>query len=236
MSVPLLLRGAAPVANWAPHGFATPAPELYARIAALGRDDRLIGPAIAAGLRAREFAGAVVALEPGDRARQAFPTLAEAAGQMLAAADGPRIAALELSGWDTHVAQMARLAAPLRELDAGLAALKAALGAAWRRTAVLVVTEFGRTARINGTQGTDHGTATVAFVLGGAVAGGWVRADWPGLGDGKLFENRDLAPTRDVRAVAKGLLAGHLGLSEAALGGVFPGSFGVAPMGGLLRV
>lgn len=236
VSVPLLLRGAAPVANWAPHGFATPAPELYARIAALGRDDRLIGPAIAAGLRAREFAGAVVALEPGDRARQAFPTLAEAAGQMLAAADGPRIAALELNGWDTHVAQMARLAAPLRELDAGLAALKAALGAAWRRTAVLVVTEFGRTARINGNQGTDHGTATVAFVLGGAVAGGWVRADWPGLGDGKLFENRDLAPTRDVRAVAKGLLAGHLGLSEAALGGVFPGSFGVAPMGGLLRV
>ena len=100
---------------------------------------------------------------------------------------------------------------------------------------MLVVTEFGRTARVNGDNGTDHGTATVAFVLGGAVAGGRVRADWPGLGGGKLFENRDLAPTVDVRTVAKGLLAGQLGLSGDALARVFPGSDGATPMGGLLR-
>ena len=142
---------------------------------------------------------------------------------------------MELNGWDTHVAQMARLEPPLRGLDAGLGALKTALGPAWRRTAVLVVTEFGRTARVNGDKGTDHGTATVAFVLGGAVAGGRVRADWPGLGPGKLFENRDLAPTIDVRAVAKGLLAGHLGLSGDALARVFPDSGVATPMGGLLR-
>jgi uncharacterized protein (DUF1501 family) len=142
---------------------------------------------------------------------------------------------MEVNGWDTHVAQVPRLEQPLRQLDAGLGALKTALGPAWRQTAVLVVTEFGRTARVNGDKGTDHGTATVAFVLGGAVAGGRVRADWPGLGGGKLFENRDLAPTIDVREVAKGLLAGHLGLSGAALAQVFPGSESATAAGGLLR-
>ncbi len=240
VTVPLLLRGAATVASWAPHGFATPAPELYARIAEVNRDDRLTGPAITEGLQARGFASEVMTGEgtqgeAGGRDRYAFPALAEAAGRLLAAADGPRIAAMEVNGWDTHVAQVPRLEQPLRGLDAGLGALKTALGPAWRRTAVLVVTEFGRTARVNGDKGTDHGTATVAFVLGGAVVGGRVRADWPGLGPGKLFENRDLAPTADVRAVAKGLLAGHLGLSGEALALVFPGSESATAMRGLLR-
>ncbi len=240
VTVPLLLRGTVRVGSWAPHGFATPAPELYARIAQLAHDDRLIGPAIAEGMRERGFAGAVMSEdgapdEPAGRDKYAFPALADAAGRLLAAADGPRIAAMEVNGWDTHVAQVPRLEQPLRQLDAGLGALKTTLGPAWRQTAVLVVTEFGRTARVNGDKGTDHGTATVAFVLGGAVAGGRVRADWPGLGAGKLFENRDLAPTVDVRAVAKGLLAGHLGLGSAALAQVFPGSDAVSPMGGLLR-
>ena len=123
----------------------------------------------------------------------------------------------------------------LKQLDGGLAGLKEGLGPAWRQTAVLVMTEFGRTARVNGTKGTDHGTATVAFVLGGAVRGGRVAGPWPGLGAGKLYENRDLAPTTDLRSVAKGLLAQHLGLGSGALGQVFPGSGGVAPMGGLIR-
>ena len=118
----------------------------------------------------------------------------------------------------------------------GLVALKTALGPAWAQTAVLVMTEFGRTARVNGTRGTDHGTGTVAFVMGGAVAGGRVRATWPGLGAGQLFENRDLAPTTDLRAVAKGMLASHLGLDAGALGRVFPGSTGVGAMPGLIRV
>jgi uncharacterized protein (DUF1501 family) len=240
VTVPLLLRGTAAVASWAPHGFASPAPDLYARIAEVNRDDRLTGPAITDGLRARGFATEVMTVdgaagEPGARDRYAFSTLAEAAGRLLAAPDGPRIAALEVSGWDTHVAQVPRLEQPLRGLDAGLVALKTALGPAWRQTAVLVVTEFGRTARVNGDKGTDHGTATVAFVLGGAVAGGRVRADWPGLGPGRLFENRDLAPTIDVRAVAKGLLVGHLGLPPTALAQVFPGSENASAAGGLLR-
>jgi uncharacterized protein (DUF1501 family) len=123
----------------------------------------------------------------------------------------------------------------LRQLDTGLAALKTGLGEAWRETAVLTMTEFGRTVRMNGTRGTDHGTGTVAFVLGGAVSGGRVVADWPGLGPGRLFEDRDLQPTLDLRSVAKGLLASHLGLGVAALGVAFPDSAVAEPMHRLVR-
>jgi uncharacterized protein (DUF1501 family) len=236
VAVPLLLRGPARVANWAPHGFSQPAPDLYAAIATLNGNDPVIGPAIAEGLWARGFSASVMAAEDEGKDRNAFPTLARGAGEMLRAADGPRIAALEIGGWDTHTAQVNRLSGVLRQLDAGLVALKAGLGPAWGQTAVLVMTEFGRTARVNGTKGTDHGTGTVAFVLGGAVAGGRVRTTWPGLGAGQLFENRDLAPTTDLRAVAKGMLASHLGLDADALGRVFPGSEGVGGMAGLIRV
>jgi len=236
VSVPLLLRGPARVSNWAPHGFSQPAPDLYSTIAALNAHDAVTGPAIAEGLRARGFSASVMAGEEEPKDKNAFPTLARSAGEMLRAPDGPRIAALEIGGWDTHTAQADRLPRALKQLDAGLVALKAALGPAWRQTAVLVMTEFGRTARVNGTKGTDHGTGTVAFVVGGAVAGGRVRATWPGLGAGQLFENRDLAPTTDLRAVAKGMLAAHLGLDAGALGRVFPGGDGVGAMAGLIRV
>jgi uncharacterized protein (DUF1501 family) len=117
-----------------------------------------------------------------------------------------------------------------------MAGLQAGLGPAWLDTAVLVMTEFGRTARMNGTKGTDHGTASVAFVLGGAVAGGRVGGTWPGLGPGKLFENRDLAPSTDLRCIAKGLLVQHLGVPAGAMDQVFPGAMSAAPMHGLLRV
>ena len=234
VSVPLLLRGAAPVGNWAPHGMAEPASDLYAAIAALNQDDTVIGPAIAAGLKERGFSTRALSGQAAEKNRNTFPALAAAAGTMLAAADGPRIAALELGGWDTHSAQANRLKEPLEQLDSGLAALKTALGSAWMQTAILVMTEFGRTARMNGTGGTDHGTGGVAFLLGGAVAGGKVHAEWPGLGQGNLFEDRDLAPTTDLRSVAKGVLTAHLRLGSAALERVFPGSAAAAPMTGLI--
>jgi uncharacterized protein (DUF1501 family) len=232
VSVPLLLRGTATVANWAPHGLAQPRPELYAMIADLNRDDPVTGPAIAEGLRDRGFGASVMDKDSLSGNRNAFPALAQAAGEMLRAADGPRIAALELGGWDTHTGQANRLGQALKQLDAGLVALKIALGAEWSKTAVLAMTEFGRTARLNGTGGTDHGTATVAFVCGGAIAGGTVRATWPGLSD--LFENRDLTPTTDLRSVARGLLAQHLGINTEALEAVFPSSSGVGDMAGLV--
>lgn len=233
-TVPLILRGPAHAGSWLPENFHAPAETLYTQIAALNRRDPITGPAMADGLRERGFTDAMGGNQRGP-GRFAFPALALTAGKMLAAARGPRLAAMEIGGWDTHVAQIPRLRYPLEQLDQGLVALKQGLGEAWRRTAVLVITEFGRTVRANGTGGTDHGTGTVAFLAGGAVAGGKVRADWPGLAQGQLFENRDLAPTAELRALAKGVLAQHLGLDQAAMLRVFPGSQGVAPMGGLIR-
>lgn len=225
VTVPLLLRGPVRVSNWSPGQFAEPQADLIMTIASLNAADPVTGPAFQSALDSRGLSAMAQ-----EHSRNTFPAMAKVAGEMLGAASGPRVAVLELGGWDTHAGQTGRIVSPLRQLDQGLAALKAALGPAWVRTAVLVMTEFGRTARINGTRGTDHGTASVAFVLGGAVAGGRVVGDWPGLGAGKLFEDRDLAPTTDLRAVAKGLLGGHLGLDEKALAGVFPDSTAVQGM------
>jgi uncharacterized protein (DUF1501 family) len=239
IGTPLLLQGPARVGSYSPASFASPPPDLYARIAALNAADPLTGPAITDGLRARDFDSRVMS----DDARQmagdtpkgngGFPALAGKVGTLLAAPGGPRIAAFQLEGWDTHGNQMNGLKTPLSGLDAGLTNLKTALGAAWRNTMVLVMTEFGRTAAMNGTKGTDHGTATVAFVLGGDVAGGRVLATWPGLSPGQLFENRDLAPTMDIRSVAKGAIASHFGLTSAALARVFPGSEDAPTLSGL---
>ena len=215
VSVPLLLRGPARVANWAPHGVSAPPPDLYSQIAALNRirpahrpRDRR-GPARARLLRLR----CMTRRRAPRQDRYAFPALARAAGELLRAPDGPRIAALEIGGWDTHVAQVPRLKRVLEQLDAGLAALKEGLGDAWKQTAVLAMTEFGRTARVNGTKGTDHGTGTVAFVLGGAVAGGRVLADWPGLGAGRAA--RGPRPGADDRSALG--RQGTAGAASAAL-------------------
>lgn len=234
-SIPLLLRGKAAVSNWAPHGFGEPGGALYQAILALHQDDKLTGPALTEGMRDRGFGDRVMASEKQAAGRYAFPALAKAAGAMMAAPDGPRIAALDLGGWDTHTAQANRIGQPLAQLDAGIDALRQALGAAWKQTVVLAMTEFGRTARANGTGGTDHGTASSVFIAGGAVAGGRVTGTWPGLAPGQLFENRDLAPTTDLRAIAKSLLAAHLGLGPSALAAVFPGAELVQPMRGLVR-
>ena len=235
--LPLMMRGPTRVGTYAPRGGGTPAPDLLARIAELNAGDPVSGPAITEGLQARGYAVTALGAEATARPQPggAFRALAIAAGRLLAQPDGPRVAAFELNGWDTHSAQVNRLNTPLFQLDEGLGALKEALGEHWRRTAVLVVTEFGRTVRVNGTGGTDHGTGGVAFVLGGAVAGGKVGGDWPGLAQGRLFENRDLAPTTDLRSLAKGLLRDHLGLPAQAVARAFPGSEAAAPTGGLVR-
>ncbi len=239
VSLPLLLRGPAPVGSFAPSGLAQPLPDLYAKLAALHAADPVTGPAFRQGLQERGFTTAQLKGTDAQPAHQpdrnGFPALAATAGKLLSAPDGPRIAAMELGGWDTHQAQAQRLTRPLQQLDAGLVALRDALGPIWAETAVLVMTEFGRTARANGTGGTDHGTGTVAFVAGGAVRGGRVLADWPGLADAQLLDGRDLQPTLDLRGLAKGLLAAHLGLPPAALLRAFPGSEAVSPVSGLMR-
>jgi uncharacterized protein (DUF1501 family) len=243
VSLPLL-RGRAKVESWMPEGGAPPPPELFARIAALNAADPAIGPALREGLTSRGFAESVLmpveAPADGkparpDPARFSLPAMAGQAGRLLAAPNGPRIAALEIGGWDTHAGQMARLIQPLRQLDQVLTSLRGGLGEAWGQTAVLVATEFGRTVRINGTNGTDHGTAGVAFLAGGAVAGGRVLGTWPGLTDSALFENRDLAPSSDLRGVAWGVLAGQYGFGRRVLAEVFPGWSGEGTAG-MIRV
>ena len=158
-----------------------------------------------------------------------FAESAGTAAKFLARPDGPRIGALAFDGWDTHAAEGAmngRLATLLGALDGAIAAIETEMKDAWRETVVAIITEFGRTARINGTDGTDHGTATVALLAGGALKGGRVIADWPGLKPGKLHEGR----------VLKGLLKDHLRVEPAVLATkVFPDSAVVKPMSGLLQ-
>jgi uncharacterized protein (DUF1501 family) len=175
---------------------------------------------------------------PGAAVRAYFAESASAAAKFMARPDGPRVGALAFDGWDTHANEGAangRLAALLGALDGAINALESGLGESWRDTVVAVVTEFGRTARINGTEGTDHGTATVSLLIGGALKGGRVIADWPGLRETNLYEGRDLKPTTDLRGVLKGILKDHLRADERALTqNVFPGSQAIKPLAGLI--
>jgi uncharacterized protein (DUF1501 family) len=244
-NVPLVLRGAARVNSWAPSRLPQADSDTLQRITDLYADDQYFASRLQAALAADEVAATQMQGDVQDMGKggrdplKALGSVTAAAGKFLAAADGPRIAVIEASGWDTHANQGAengQLANRLRGLDAGLESLRTALGPAWRDTAILVVTEFGRTVAVNGTRGTDHGTATSAFLLGGAVAGGRVIADWPGLATSDLYQGRDLRPTLDLRAICKGILASHLGVTEGALEQeVFRDSRGAKPVEGLIK-
>jgi uncharacterized protein (DUF1501 family) len=170
--------------------------------------------------------------------RAYFAEAAGSAAKFLAEAEGPRVGALAFDGWDTHVNEgiaKGRLANLLGALDGALAAIETNMGEAWHETVVVLITEFGRTARMNGNDGTDHGTATVALLAGGALKGGRVVADWPSVAEADLYENRDLKPTTDLRAVLKGLIAEHLRADPQSLeAAVFPGSASAQPLRGLL--
>jgi uncharacterized protein (DUF1501 family) len=169
----------------------------------------------------------------------AYTEIVHAAAGFLREDDGPQVAVFDTTGWDTHANEggaEGQLAGRLAALDKGLATLRGELGRVWKDTAVMLVTEFGRTAAINGTRGTDHGTATLAFLAGGAVAGGRVIADWPGLSSRALYQGRDLMPTLDLRCVLKGVLQEHLGIPARALeASVFPGSERARALSGLMK-
>jgi uncharacterized protein (DUF1501 family) len=168
-----------------------------------------------------------------------YTEIVHAAAEFLRRDDGPKVAVFDTTGWDTHANEggaQGQLAGRLGALDAGLRSLKEQLGPVWNDTVVLLATEFGRTAAINGTHGTDHGTATAAFLVGGAVRGGKVIADWPGLSGRALYQGRDLTPTLDLRSVLKGILEEHLLVPSRALETtVFPDSGGVKALKGLVR-
>ena len=238
-AVPLVLRGPGVVDTWAPSALPDPGADLVARLDRMYVNDAALATALeraralhfGAGLPA-DLAGGGMGGAAAGRAGS-FVVLAQRAAEFLAEPNGPQAAVLEMTGWDTHANQAnpnGPLANYLRQLDTGLAALRDGLLASgtWCRTVVVVATEFGRTVAINGTLGTDHGSGGAAFVLGGAVNGGRVIADWPGLAARDRFEGRDLKVTTDLRAVLKGVLADHLQVPARRLATeVFPGSAAV---------
>lgn len=233
---PLILHGPTPTIAWDPfHTRPRVSAGFYDNIVDMHANDPLTGAELADGLRERHYIDKVLAGISYDGISNGFSRLARATARILAAADGPRLAELDLDGWDTHTSQRPRLAQSLQRLDEGIAVLRAGLADVWTQTVILVLTEFGRTVRENGTGGTDHGTGTVALLMGGRVAGGRVLVDWPGLAPAQLFENRDLQPTLDIRAVAKGIIGPHFGMSPSGLATVFPDSNEVIPKVGLLK-
>lgn len=245
--IPLALRGKVPVDSWAPAKIKE-LPEAFVRsLGASYGQDKLFRMALEDGVQEDAFVEATLggdmakppAAANGNPNKQPgvdvnFVATASEVGKLLAAPQGPRIATLEINGWDTHSGQGAatgRLANALATLAAGMTAMAGAMGPVWRQTVILTATEFGRTARPNGTGGTDHGTASAAFLLGGAVNGGRVLADWPGLSPDRLYQNRDLAPTMDLRSIAKAVLKDHMGLPEPDLDRVvFPESGRIEPI------
>jgi uncharacterized protein (DUF1501 family) len=261
-NVPLAMRGPAEVASWSPTKIAALDEATLARITDLYARDPLLSQRLGDALESDAIAaeaqnaadaeaepaapagtavmtGASAKLNYASRFNGRYAETARAAAGFLKRDDGPRVAMFDTTGWDTHAnegASTGQLALRLRGLDAALESLQTSLGPVWRKTVVLVATEFGRTVAINGTRGTDHGTGAAAFLLGGAVRGGRVIAEWPGLARHDLLENRDLRPTRDLRSVMKGVLRDHLGVAPGSLESqVFPDSRIAKPLDGLIR-
>lgn len=231
--MPLMLRGATPVSSWSPSLLAPPQSDTVERLASLYADT---DPSLAQAFAAAQGANATA--RGSGVAGQPFITLVNAAARLLSGPNGARIAMAETGGWDTHVNQsgaFSPLSTNLSTLDRGVTTLKIALGAAWRETAVLIVSEFGRTVAQNGTGGTDHGVGGAMFLAGGAVKGGRVIADWPGLKSADLYERRDLMATIDFRAVALGVLRDHLKIDEGRLASIFPSQARIRPLEGLVR-
>lgn len=238
---PLVMRGPAPVLGWAPQILPIASGDLAARVLDLyTHRDPVLATALRDGLATGTMAG-----NGGDPAKgtgmnqpAGMRQAASGAAKIMAAEDGPRVAALAFEGWDTHANEggaTGQLANRLSGLDDAFEEFEKGLGDKWKDTAIAVVTEFGRTAKINGTTGTDHGTGTVAFLAGGAIKGGRVIADWPGLADAQLYEGRDLKPTADLRGILKGLLADQFGVPAGMLAdAVFPDSAKVVPVQGLI--
>lgn len=242
-SLPLVLRGSTSATTWAPSFAPSASDDTLSRLMDLYAGDALLGPALASAIETNAIASASGMDDFEAKGRRigpgAYQGLAEAAARLMSAEGGPAAAVLSFDGWDTHANQGAangQLALRLAGLDAALRALKQGLGAHWTKTVVAVVTEFGRTVAENGTGGTDHGTGSAAFLLGGAVSGGKFGGDWPGLAPKALFQGRDLAPANDLRSVFMAVLKEHWGLDQVKLHrAVFPDASGVQAIPGLLR-
>lgn len=228
-TVPMALRGPMPVTSYAPSSLPDAGDDLIARVDMLYDKDPQLHPLWTEALQAKGLAD-------GTSAKQDPAGLGRLAAKFLSDQDGPRIAMIETDGWDTHAAQAPRLAAQLKALDTTIAAMRDTMGPAWKKTTIVVATEFGRTAAVNGTSGTDHGTASMAMLIGGAVNGGRVLTDWPGLAPSELYEDRDLRPTMALDSLIVGAAAEALGLDSDRLARtLFGPAASSKPIGGLIR-
>jgi uncharacterized protein (DUF1501 family) len=235
-TVPMALSGALAVPSYAPSALPDASEDLMLRVRQLYANDVQLHALWSAALDARALAGAM----DGQAGRQDPGEQGRVAAGFLARADGPRIAMIETGGWDTHSGQAGRLALQLRRLDGLVAGLRQGLqsgrNGAWEQTVVLVATEFGRTAAANGTGGTDHGTGAAAMLLGGAVQGGRVLADWPGLAPADLFQERDLRPTLGLDTLIAQVCAEAFRIDpERAARVLFPQAAAGQPLPRLLR-
>ncbi|MEO5587792.1 MAG: DUF1501 domain-containing protein [Novosphingobium sp.] len=220
VTVPAALRGANPVASYAASNLPQASDDLLQRVAMLYSGDAQLHTLWDEAVQIRAMASDVAS------GRDAAAT-GKLAASLMIGPQGARVAMIETGGWDTHTGQRARLGAQMKGLDAMIAAFRQTIGADWANTLVLVATEFGRTAAVNGTGGTDHGTAAAAMLLGGTVRGGRVVADWPGLSAAQLFEGRDLRPTQSLNAAIAGALAQHFGLdARMTMTTLFPEEIG----------
>ncbi len=228
-TVPAALRGARDVASYGNSALPDASDELLQRVSQMYAGDAQLHGLWDSALQAKGMAG-------GDTEKGQDPVaLGKLAAKLMSGPDGARVAMIETGGWDTHFNQNGRLRNQLKGLDSMIATLRDGLGASWDKTLVLVATEFGRTVAANGTGGTDHGTASLAMLLGGAISGGRIVSDWPGLAPAQLFEGRDLKPTLSLDAAIAGAVSGHFGLDPArVLATAFPGSGGTA-VEGLIR-
>ena len=238
--MPLAMRGSDRAGIWSPPLPRALSDALIRQLQPLYAEDPALAPMFEDAMQSAEMQSASMETASMDRQAQRvvfrLPEAMAAAAQRMQGADGARIGFVEDSGWDTHRGQQAALDRKFAELDAGLRACRQGLGSAWSRTVIAVVTEFGRTVAVNGSAGTDHGVGGLALLAGGAVGGGRIGGDWPGLAPSALHQGRDLRATTDLRALFKGLLAGHLAMPEAALETrVFPDSRAIRPLEGLLR-
>ena len=260
-TAPLILRGKVQAASWSPGKLVDETARLPMLLQDLYKSDPLLGPAFARGLETETMAqtamttmaapppmsdsaaanamapmaGAPAAAAPNRNGVADARKLGSTLGGFMIQAGGPQIAAVSLDGFDTHAGQVGQIATRLSYMDAVLDGLHQGLGGEWKNTVVIAVTEFGRTAHVNGTGGTDHGTASTGLILGGALKKGGIVGDWPGLAQNALFENRDTAPTLDMRGLFKGVLTDHMGVDRAILENkVFPDSANAKPVTGLV--
>jgi uncharacterized protein (DUF1501 family) len=241
-NTPLVLRGSNSVTSWAPSRLPDTDDSTIVRLQSLYADDEFFSTRLEQALRSQGIAAEDSEMggsrQRGNDAKQ-FAELMRSAAKFLTSSGGPSVAVVELGGWDTHANQGSTSGAlfnRLAALDDGLSNLRDGLGESWNRSVITVVTEFGRTVQVNGTRGTDHGTGTAALLMGGAVNGGRIITDWPGLAKSDLYAGRDLMPTTDIRSVFKGVLREHLDLSPSFINSsVFPDSAAAVELKDLIK-